>query len=668
MTETIRFSQLAEEDIKFGAGSFEVQLADGKVVTLSEANLGRILAEVVGLKGYTKAGLPTAGTAGRLARVTDDVRGIWMDQGSQWFPTNQQRIYAEEFGVVVGDLAANESVNNTALTNAILAAVSTGSTEKTLILPTGIIRYSDELLISNPTGNYVRIEGYGGVFESSVSGDPPIGGTILKYTGTGIAMTIQSNYLKMGNFILLGSASAVGGILLGNAPTGNTAQFNTYFYHMAVVNFLATNAYGLRANGSNLITGPVFDRVSFQSNYDGVIIESSPTIGHTTFHFKECMFQTNTRYGLFIKGGTDLRFTSAQFQNNGNSAIFADSSIASVAGLTLISPYFESNNKTTSGHTVDLRGASETSLLRSVSIFHPTMGTGDNTTGEIRIQNTEDVEVISPRTDTELNFRVTRAERNPGFKILPYYDQRFQAGMIIGQLVTLYGTQAEAVWSFHQQLGDGTPVPDWANTQDAVLSTAVNAAFSPRRNGGPAALYFNATRSWSALDNPAFSFGNGVTDSVFSLVTLVHLDPIVSAQEFISKRSTNNKEWEFFATGLGLLTFTLWDESAGANLGRQWSAALVGSQWYVLIATYSGSGTEAGMKIYVDGVRRDDTSTSAGAYVAMENLTAPVANYIDSSVQILDGDQSFAAIFSREFSAAEVIGVTAMLRGYAGTL
>ncbi|MBI4242966.1 MAG: right-handed parallel beta-helix repeat-containing protein [Planctomycetes bacterium] len=33
---------------------------------------------------YTKANLPAAGTQGRLAEVTDDVRGLWMDVGSQW--------------------------------------------------------------------------------------------------------------------------------------------------------------------------------------------------------------------------------------------------------------------------------------------------------------------------------------------------------------------------------------------------------------------------------------------------------------------------------------------------------------------------------------------------------------------------------------------------------
>lgn len=42
-TEVIRFSQLGEQDIRFGIGTFEVILADGRKVTLSEVDVGAIL-------------------------------------------------------------------------------------------------------------------------------------------------------------------------------------------------------------------------------------------------------------------------------------------------------------------------------------------------------------------------------------------------------------------------------------------------------------------------------------------------------------------------------------------------------------------------------------------------------------------------------------------------
>lgn len=42
-TEVIRYTQLGEEDIRFGLGTFEIVLADGRKVTLSEMDVGAIL-------------------------------------------------------------------------------------------------------------------------------------------------------------------------------------------------------------------------------------------------------------------------------------------------------------------------------------------------------------------------------------------------------------------------------------------------------------------------------------------------------------------------------------------------------------------------------------------------------------------------------------------------
>lgn len=39
MTETIRYSQLGRQDIRFGSGKFEVTLADGSVVLLDEVQI-----------------------------------------------------------------------------------------------------------------------------------------------------------------------------------------------------------------------------------------------------------------------------------------------------------------------------------------------------------------------------------------------------------------------------------------------------------------------------------------------------------------------------------------------------------------------------------------------------------------------------------------------------
>ena len=45
MTETLRFVQVGKQDIRFGTGTFEITLADGRVVVVNEVDLQAIIAE-----------------------------------------------------------------------------------------------------------------------------------------------------------------------------------------------------------------------------------------------------------------------------------------------------------------------------------------------------------------------------------------------------------------------------------------------------------------------------------------------------------------------------------------------------------------------------------------------------------------------------------------------
>ena len=86
MAETIRFSQLGRQDIRFGRNQFEVTLASGQTVLLDELDLGYVLANLTGLKTYaTVASLPAVDSSnpGRLARVTADGK-LYCDNGTAW--------------------------------------------------------------------------------------------------------------------------------------------------------------------------------------------------------------------------------------------------------------------------------------------------------------------------------------------------------------------------------------------------------------------------------------------------------------------------------------------------------------------------------------------------------------------------------------------------------
>lgn len=86
MGETVRFSQIGREDIRFGRNAFEVTLASGQVVLFNEVDVGYVLAALTGLRTYAATtDLPAVDSVnpGRIARVSADGK-IYFDTGTAW--------------------------------------------------------------------------------------------------------------------------------------------------------------------------------------------------------------------------------------------------------------------------------------------------------------------------------------------------------------------------------------------------------------------------------------------------------------------------------------------------------------------------------------------------------------------------------------------------------
>ena len=77
-----------------GAALLQLRLNFGNIA--DAITLGAIGVEVIPtctiVPNYSKATLPVPGMEGCLARVTDGERGLWMDQGGQWFNLNTEVI------------------------------------------------------------------------------------------------------------------------------------------------------------------------------------------------------------------------------------------------------------------------------------------------------------------------------------------------------------------------------------------------------------------------------------------------------------------------------------------------------------------------------------------------------------------------------------------------
>ena len=169
-------------------------------------------------------------------------------------------------------------------------------------------------------------------------------------------------------------------------------------------------------------------------------------------------------------------------------------------------------------------------------------------------------------------------------------------------------------------------------------------------------------------DNNAFSFGNGSTDSPFSVELWCDLTGIDSAGAFLSKynATTAAKEWCLFIYGganIGRIDWACTDESTEGFRGRITvngftNPISLGNKYHV-VGTYDGSGLVGGFAIYVNGVRVDSANQSSGTYVAMENTSAPclIGAYTGgaSAIQDIQGTLSNATIFNEVLSAETVL-------------
>ena len=159
-------------------------------------------------------------------------------------------------------------------------------------------------------------------------------------------------------------------------------------------------------------------------------------------------------------------------------------------------------------------------------------------------------------------------------------------------------------------------------------------------------------------NNDNLSFGDGSTDSAFSISSWLNMDNVVRFR-IISKYDTSKEEY-FFSTSSGRqLVLNLYSQNNSAvKIGRIGSTILtpyIGT-WIHVCATYDGSGSSSGIKIYINGVRDDANNNNAGSYVAMQNNTAPVRIGSGASY-FANGSIDETAIFNTELSASDVTSI-----------
>lgn len=164
--------------------------------------------------------------------------------------------------------------------------------------------------------------------------------------------------------------------------------------------------------------------------------------------------------------------------------------------------------------------------------------------------------------------------------------------------------------------------------------------------------------------NSSFNFGDGSTDSPFSISFAVNFDAAFMGnnQRILTKRSypagaaTNERQYNLIKNASDYMSLILQDQSTGGALVFNYETALSHSTNYHFVVAYDGSG---GCKMYVNGSEVTVASSTVGSYTAMEAFTNDV--YIGkaafSNLDTLDGNLSGIGLWAEEISAEKALKI-----------
>ncbi|MFC1711700.1 DUF2341 domain-containing protein [Patescibacteria group bacterium] len=177
-------------------------------------------------------------------------------------------------------------------------------------------------------------------------------------------------------------------------------------------------------------------------------------------------------------------------------------------------------------------------------------------------------------------------------------------------------------WKMNQ--GTGSTAFDYSgNSNNANFSVGASApTWSTGKFGGD--LDFDGDDDGTSIpDSDILSFGNSVNDTPFSVAAWIKMDD-ASAFYIFGKNAVTPKEYSFYTIGSDYLRLQLYDNDISNWIYNQTTAVLTSyeGEWIHVAATYDGSKSYSGIKLYLNGVNVGSTAGKSGTYVAMHNQTA----------------------------------------------
>lgn len=240
-----------------------------------------------------------------------------------------------------------------------------------------------------------------------------------------------------------------------------------------------------------------------------------------------------------------------------------------------------------------------------------------------------------------------------------------------------YATTVNAIGPIgYWRLGEtsGTVAADQIGANDGAYingPTLGVAGANPVDNDKAISLDYTASQYVNIAHNAIFDFTTGAADQPFSVGAWVYKNALGTQGSILSNAyTTSNLSWYLHINSANLLRLQLYSQNGSADqIYAEFDVSGDVGGWHFYVATYDGSGTAAGIRLYRDGALLASTNGSAGSYAHMAATTASIqigGGLLGDGTYFnyWDGRLDEAMIFDKALTAAQVKALYLGLQGY----
>jgi len=159
-------------------------------------------------------------------------------------------------------------------------------------------------------------------------------------------------------------------------------------------------------------------------------------------------------------------------------------------------------------------------------------------------------------------------------------------------------------------------------------------------------------------DNNNLSFGDGSTDSAFSISAWIKPDDSEKFRIVFKYNATQSlREYYFQIAGGQQLQVGLYDASNLGSLARNGVTTIPENVWSHVAMTYNGNGSNTDIRIYLNGSPDNGSTAGSGTYTAMNNTSEPLLIGEFDGGTSADGEIDEVAIFNTGLSAVDITNI-----------